>query len=285
MEINNNAAVSSCPLCSSSSIIQVGILKYREKINFSTHDIELSCTPELWKCRECLSCFVQNTVDAETAKKLYSTGQSGDRWSKMAFDQNKTSEVIKQMSSIFRNADSVLDVGCNTGELLDFAQQFGCQTSGVECSSASREVLKEKGHKPHALLEEAPGEYDVITAFDLIEHLYDIPAFLRSCQAKLSSKGRLVILTGNFNSLSAVLAGSRWWYAQYPEHIVFPSKKYFKEKSGYRVEKWILTYASKGYQSPFKKVWPEIWRAMLHCQTFVGLPSIGPDHVLVLLRK
>ena len=285
MQINNSAILNRCPLCASSSIYQVGKLKYREKINFSSHEVVFSHIPELWKCQGCLSCFVQNTVDVETAKMLYSTGQPGDRWSKVPFDQSKTYEVIEHMSAIFKNKGNVLDVGCNTGELLDFALKFGCKTSGVEFSLASREILSEKGHRPYATLEDSPGGYDVITAFDLVEHLHDVPAFLKICREKLSAKGRLVILTGNVNSFSARRAGSNWWYAQYPEHIVFPSKRYFRGKTSFRIEKWIGTYASVGYRFPVKRIWSEILNSVLRRQTYTGLPSIGPDHVLIFLKK
>ena len=285
MQINNNYILNRCPLCSSRGITQIGKLKYREHINFSSHDVELSQEPELWKCHTCLSSFVQNTVDAETAKMLYSTGHPGNRWSKVAFDQNKTREVVKHMSAIFQDKCNVLDVGCNTGELLDFARILGCRTSGVEFSSASCDVLREKGHTPYATLDDTPGNYDVITAFDLIEHIYDVPEFIKRCSDKLSAKGRLVILTGNINSLSARLAGVHWWYAQYPEHIVFPSKKYFKKRSGLRVEKWILTYASKSYKFPINIIWPAILHTFLLRQAFTGLPSIGPDHALIILKK
>ena len=274
-----------CPLCASSSISSMGQLSYQEKINFSTHEVKLNYTPEMWRCQQCLSFFVQNTVDSETAKMLYSTGQAGDRWSAIAFEQSKTRNVIEGMAAIFKNKGSVLDVGCNTGELLDFAQSFGCKTSGVEFSSASREMLTGKGHSAYSTFEETPGGYDVIAAFDLVEHLYDVPAFLKGCREKLAEKGRLVILTGNIGSLSATLAGTRWWYAQYPEHIIFPSYKYLSEYSGMKIEKWIPTYASKGYQRPFYKIVWGVLKGILQGRTYTGLPSVGPDHVLVVLSK
>jgi len=228
---------------------------------------------------------VQNIVDVDTAAKLYSTGQPGNRWSQVAFDQNKTQQVIEHMITVFKDKGRILDIGCNTGELLDFAKKFGCKTSGVEFSSASREILSEKGHIPYATFAESPNGYDIITAFDLIEHLYDVSAFLKNCYEKLSEKGRLIILTGNINSLSATMSGSRWWYAQYPEHIVFPSKKYFREHSGFRVEKWILTYASQGYKFPIKMTLLEMLKKLYRGQAFDGLPSIGPDHALIILKK
>jgi SAM-dependent methyltransferase len=285
MQVDNEGTYECCPLCKAGGIHEKGKLKYRGRVTFSTSEIELAHLPELWKCRRCMSGFVQHSVDAETAKMLYSTGQAGERWSTVAFDQNKTRSVIDCMAAIFQNKGSVLDVGCNTGELLDFARGFGCKTTGVEFSSASREVLAGKGHSAYSAMEEATGEYDVIAAFDLVEHLHDVPAFIKTCRSKLADTGKLVILTGNIGSLSAVLAGTHWWYAQYPEHIVFPSHKYFADFSGMRIESWIPTYASKGYQNPIYRIGWSLLKGMLRGKAYTGLPSLGPDHVLVVLGK
>ena len=283
--VNNSIALDRCPLCKSSNITNEGKLDYQGSVIFSTIEIELEQVPELWKCQQCQSCFVQHTVDADTAKILYSTGQAGNRWSTVSFDQNKTQKVIECMGALMKSRGNVLDVGCNTGELLDFAHKLGCKTAGVEFSSASREMLASKGHKAYPTFEEAPGGYDLITAFDLIEHLHDVTAFFEGSKKKLTEKGRLAILTGNIDSISAAMSGKHWWYAQYPEHITFPSKKYFSEYSGLKIEKWIPTYSSKGYQNPIYKAGWGMLKGLLRGRPYTGLPSFGPDHVLLVLSK
>lgn len=285
LKIENNTRKDFCPMCGENSISLKGLLNYQDGIKFSSREIELVHLPELWKCGQCQSGFVQHTVDEETARMLYSTGQAGERWSTVPFEQNKVRNVIDTMTSIFKDKGDVLDIGCNTGELLDFAQSFGCRTSGVEYSAASREKLAGKGHHAYASFEDVPGSYDVIMAFDLIEHLYDVPAFLKGCREKLAENGRLVILTGSIDSLSSRLAGAHWWYAQYPEHIIFPSRKYFSRYSGMKIAKWTSTYASKGYQNSIVKIVWGVLKGMLRGRTYTGLPSLGPDHVLLVLSK
>ena len=269
----------------SNQIIQIGELAYSGKINFSSIEIELSCIPELWKCHRCSSAFVENILEAETAQSLYAAGQVGVRWPSIKFNQAKTEVAVQLMSNVFDNGGSVLDVGCNTGELLDFAREHGCETSGVEFSSASREVLHGKGHRAYTSLVETPGVYDVISAFDVVEHLYDVPAFIEACIEKLSEQGRLIVMTGNIGSLSARLSGKTWWYAQFPEHIVFPSKNYFSDYSGLKIEKWIPSYPAKNFEYPKYMGLRALMGAMLGRHAYTGLPSLFPDHALIVLKK
>ena len=179
---------------------------------------------------------------------------------------------------------AVLDVGCNTGELLDFVKSKGCRTAGVEFSATSRSMLNSKQHQAYDSLDHVTERFDVITAFDLVEHLYDVPGFLKKCQSLLVDGGVVVILTGDKSSLSARICQSKWWYLTHPEHIVFPSRQYYVQHSGLHVEKWIPTYASKGYKKQPVAVFKGVLKRILK-RNYTGLPSLGPDHVLIVLKK
>jgi SAM-dependent methyltransferase len=274
-----------CPLCLSSQISKVGRLNYQGCVPFSTTAIELSKRPELWSCESCESQFTQNAIDEASAKQLYGAGEAADRWAALPFDQVKTRSVVAALTQLFEQAGTVLDVGANTGELLDFARNLGSQTAGVEYSHNSRFMLEAKGHEAFADMSEAGSQYDLISAFDLIEHLYDVPAFFQACHDKLVAGGQVVLLTGDISSRSARLALENWWYMQYPEHIVFPSRAYLDTLAGFRLKMVLPVFASVGYEWPWALRILQSLRTRILGRRYAGLPAIGPDHMLVILEK
>jgi SAM-dependent methyltransferase len=275
---------SSCPLCKSQKIHFIGQLKYNNPVLFSSYQIDITEKPELWKCNSCYSWYANNILPENIASNLYKRGVSSDRWLHVPIEQGKPKEIVMILSDIFTEGKNVLDIGCNTGEVLDFARKRGCITSGVEFSMGCHYQLKEKGHICFPDLEEANSTYDVIIAFDIVEHMYDLPFFLNECKNKLANDGTLIILTGDINSLCARLCKSKWWYVNFPEHIVFPSKEFYQNISGFQVNSLIKTYASLRYKQPLL---PSIKSSLTDILKgkYTGLPSIGPDHVLICLNK
>jgi SAM-dependent methyltransferase len=285
MQVENNYRWDYCPLCHSSDVRILGHADYRGKVKFSTQEIDLCNYPEIWACNRCHSRFVQNIIPEAVAAALYSSSHAGERWSAIPFAQSKTSEVVRDMTAIFENGGHVLDVGCNTGELLDFAAKLGCKTSGLEYSDSSCAVIRNKGHAAYKSFEEIPGQFEVITAFDLVEHLYDIPGFLNTCHSKLVDGGKLIILTGDVQSPGAIKAGANWWYVQYPEHIVFPSRIFFVGLSKFRLENWLPTYAAEAYKYPFYRYLLSMIKRAVTGREYSGQPSFRPDHALIILAK
>jgi 2-polyprenyl-3-methyl-5-hydroxy-6-metoxy-1,4-benzoquinol methylase len=282
MLVDNNLHRTRCPLCGAPDIGKLGVIDYFQPLNFSSKAISLEKTPELWKCKKCRSGFTQYAISEQESALLYEEGEGGERWISSLFEIEKTEEVIRVFEKVFTTGRRVLDIGCNTGELLDFAQSRGSITAGVEYSAASSEIVEAKGHVCFAAFDKVDGQYDVITAFDLVEHLYDVSSFFSKCRKVLGKNGVVIILTGNFSCFSARMTGSDWWYVRYPEHIAFPSKHYFYSLPQFTVTKWITTYAAKKFISSFRD------KALSFAKGFprgnyMALPSLVPDHVLVVL--
>lgn len=282
-QIDNSLVHETCPACAGHQLAHVGVLKYALPTEYSSHQILLSRPPELWRCLSCGTRFTQNAIPEAAAMELYRSGQSGERWSRASFADVKPPEVTRALGRLLQPKARVLDIGCNTGQLLDFAKAQGCITEGIEPSESSRSVAAANGHVMHSSLADVTSCFDVITGFDLVEHLYDIPAFFSAVRARLVSEGALVLLTGDVGSLSARLAGSQWWYARYPEHVVFPSRRYLATKSGFRRVKFLGTYAASGYRTPLKSRFKRAAYS-LYKGHYNGLPAVGPDHMLAIMK-
>lgn len=283
--INNNLRHDLCPLCHDSAISVIGSIQYDRPVLFSSTEIELLNGAELWRCNDCHSGFTQNAIQIDDVIELYTNNESSLRWDNAALAESKTPEVVAALRTVFSQGGYVVDVGCNTGELLDFAKSFGCRTAGVELSRGSRAALKQKGHTvTESLADVQDQSADVITGFDLLEHLHDVNAFFSLCRKKLRVRGKLILLTGNISCLSSRLAGANWWYARYPEHIRFVSEYFVRHRSGLELLQAIPTYASIGYRTNVARAVASLaLRAPFG--KYRGLPSIGTDHYLYILRK
>ncbi len=117
----------------------------------------------------------------------------------------------------------------------------------------------------------------MISAFDFVEHLYDLPGFLTQCAERLSAKGILLIVTGDVDCVWSQLTGANWWYARYPEHVGFPSRKFWQNQRAFRLVERLPTFANSTYDRP--KV-----RVALDLQIFQGHVRIGRVERLVTKR-
>lgn len=289
IDLNNNYTFEQCSLCGSSDLYKVGEISYQYPVLFSSNKISILNQPELWRCSNCKSALVKNAINEFDAISLYSKGNSSERWRcNSSFEDDKTQNVINILENLFKGeTKKILDIGCNMGDLLDFAQRCGCKTFGLEYSSSSLEIIKAKGHIPFSSMDEIKESFSLIVAFDLIEHLYNVPDFLSKCYDFLEPGGMLILLTGNINSLSARVLGANWWYVKYPEHIVFPSKKYFENQTKLKLTNYVKVFHSKFSQTSIRSVIRFLVsnllrRRKINCSY---IPILEPDHIIVTLTK
>jgi 2-polyprenyl-3-methyl-5-hydroxy-6-metoxy-1,4-benzoquinol methylase len=280
--INNNFAFEKCPLCDSTSIINKGIIRYAKPTFFSTSVVELALEPELWGCLECDSGFSKNIISEKDAIFLYQSGESNTRWVSNLFETYKTSEVVNAISSLLTPNTKVLDIGCAGGDFLDYAKRKQCITAGLEYSQSNIDLLRSKGHKAYMERQEINDKYDLITAFDVVEHLYDVNEFIDFCLDKLTPNGHIALVTGNISSTPAKIANNNWWYITYPEHIVFPSSKYFHTHPKLRKVQLLQTFANtqKGKKSSQVR---GLIKTILTGR-FSG-SFLGKDHILIIAQS
>jgi SAM-dependent methyltransferase len=260
----------------------LGLIEYAKDTVYANSRVELTEQPELWECGDCGSWFTENRVSENDSIDLYSSGQS---WLSKGLKVSKEKEVVKSMEILFQPGLKVLDVGCANGALLDFAKGNGSLTYGLEYSERNRLVLEKKGHKNYSNWSEIDTDFDLIIGFDLVEHLYDVRSFLDSCSKHLKKNGLLVIMTGDVSSSPAQKARQKWWYVRYPEHIVFPSARWFKSLSGFKHVETKSVYPYR-LSDPLRTI-KRLCLSWLNPKPGSLPPSAlrSPDHMIVVLEK
>jgi 2-polyprenyl-3-methyl-5-hydroxy-6-metoxy-1,4-benzoquinol methylase len=135
-----------------------------------------------------------------------------------------------------------LDIGCAAGYFLNVLEKQNWEAEGIELDQDMYQLLVKRGYKvSNVPLEEftSPHQFDLITMFDVLEHL---PA-LQDDFAKLSDllllQGLLVIATPNIDSTQRKMFGNRWFQFKPIEHLYYFSPvtiKKLAQKNGLRIE-------------------------------------------------
>ncbi|MBZ0254734.1 methyltransferase domain-containing protein, partial [bacterium] len=136
--------------------------------------------------------------------RLYNKGYfhgDGSGYGKDGYDKERPdrSALVKAVKQYVRDSARWLDVGCAYGFQIEEAAKAGFDACGVDISSYALAQYK-NGAKSAAqgVAEQLPyvdGSVDVVSAFDLVEHLHDPAAFLDEAERVLSSSGVLLIAT------------------------------------------------------------------------------------------
>lgn len=120
---------------------------------------------------------------------------------------------------------AVLDVGCAAGFFLKVMHDKGWRTTGIEISKPMVEYasttlgLPDMRRGDLLSVDLPPKSFDVITLWDVIEHLEDPGAHLARAHAALKDDGILVLETQNVASRFARLLGPKWQHYKHEEHL------------------------------------------------------------------
>jgi 2-polyprenyl-6-hydroxyphenyl methylase/3-demethylubiquinone-9 3-methyltransferase len=107
---------------------------------------------------------------------------------------------------------SALDVGCGAGLLAEPLARMGAKVTGIDAAPEVIAVASE--HARSAGLEidyrvadvvALEGEFDLVTAMEVVEHVADPAAFVKALAARLAAGGLLILSTPNATALSRLL--------------------------------------------------------------------------------
>jgi SAM-dependent methyltransferase len=186
----------------------------------------------IYRCSSCELLFVYPQPSKEELGELYSASyfSRGNKYApeldpkhdpNRLNDQSKV-ELIKRWCS----RGALLDVGCALGGFLAVANEQGFEVEGVEIAEYAAQQARTRLHIKVSnsdiySAELASESYDVITMWDVIEHLTDPNLALEKIARALRPKGYIAFSTGDVSSAWARLTAKRWQLLTPPQHLYF----------------------------------------------------------------
>jgi len=155
--------------------------------------------------------------------------------------------LLKRLKFIqkYINTGNLLDIGCATGDFISYVSKFdGWKVIGIEPSVTANERARVNGlGEIYSSIEECSKifpepTFDVVTLWNVIEHLYSPKDDLITIRNLLKDNGVIVITTPNIESFGSNIFKQYWIGYELPRHFFVFSKRTLTlllEKTGYEV--------------------------------------------------
>jgi SAM-dependent methyltransferase len=181
-----------------------------------------------------------------------------------------------------RDARSLYDIGCGDGLFLKSASGQGFSIGGLEPMDKAREQACKKlgcviDKEPFVSAPE--GGFDVITAWQVIEHVGNPGKLFDSVHENLKPGGLFAVSTVNLESWQARIFGSQWLHLDPPRHLWVGRRAEVEkllEKHGFQVvaRRWNhLEFGPVGYVDSFVNLFDTRRDRILKCLK-TGFPGM-----------
>lgn len=149
---------------------------------------------------------------------------------------------IIEKKVIEKKNKNLLDIGCSNGLFLDLAKMRGYETYGVELNSKEFNIVKKKHVAWNInyinLYNYVKFKFDVITMWDVIEHIKNIDQLANTIKKLLKPKGLFFFQTPNSFSLATRILKDKCNLFDGIEHVNlfnFNNINYLAKKFGFKL--------------------------------------------------
>ena len=208
-----SAARHDCPVCGSTQIQP--FLVAADNGHLRRTDIALP----VHRCASCDIFFLNPPPPAEVGQQYFADAYAHERSNLYYDDSFKERTARLRLELIARygvSAGRLLDVGCGKAQFVDVARKGGWDAWGCELDAGACEYARShygletvvNGVMNHPDL---PLQFDVITLWDVIEHVPDPVDVLRQMAARLRPGGIALVRTANIRSWAFDKRREGWW--------------------------------------------------------------------------
>jgi 2-polyprenyl-3-methyl-5-hydroxy-6-metoxy-1,4-benzoquinol methylase len=161
------------------------------------------------RCEECRMVFLNPAFRDEELVKYYRgnhTVQGETVEDDLPFYAGLYRAGLSRVEALIPERGRLLDYGCSTGVFLGIATENGWDCEGIELNVDEARIARERGFliQESVIGDATVGEaFDVITLWDVFEHIKDGVAFLEECRRFLRPGGMVFVQTPNSDSLAA----------------------------------------------------------------------------------
>ena len=189
-----------CEVCGSEGLLPVlslgnhplcdDLIPFDSSLKCSEHPIDIAY------CNECYTAFQKYEVDK---KILFPKSYH--------YRARMTASVLAGMEDFVESTEQrlgdlkgklVLDIGCNDGSLLNFFEEKGCKTVGIEPTGAALDSKHNTfndffDNKTAKRFLDSYGTPDIITFTNVFAHINNLPELLRNVKLLLGESTMVVI--------------------------------------------------------------------------------------------
>lgn len=179
----------------------------------------------------------------------------------------------KVAAEIIPSGATVLDVGCGSGQFLEYLreQKPGVKGTGCDLSEVAAQKTRDRGFDAYASdlgAEDLTGVFDYVTCFEVVEHIPNAEdAFVRLLAA---TGGQLIVSVPNLAYIDYRLRLAL--FGRFPvTHCVYHMKEHVRHWTPKDFEEWVTKYGGKivathpqylyegSRMLPIARRWPKFW--------------------------
>ncbi len=186
------------------------------------------------QCKKCEFVFVNPRVGNNDLYKMYSdnyfTNQNeGYGYQNYELTSHLRSKTFQKWIEgiepyLSKGKGLILDIGCASGTFLELMREKGWDVEAIELDKQMVEKLKGKNIKVFEKpFEEFTSDkkYQLITMFDVLEHIPDLKTTFEKLHELLDKDGIVVLITPDFSSTQRKVFGKKWFQYKPQEHIQY----------------------------------------------------------------